>query len=70
MTRAERRNVNLLNASRRRRIATGAGVTVADVNRVLKQYQEMSTMMKKMRKLGKKGFLRHLPFGAPPGFPR
>jgi signal recognition particle subunit SRP54 len=70
MTRAERRNVNLLNASRRRRIATGSGTTVADVNRVLKQFQEMTTMMKKMRKLGQKGFLRNLPFGAPPGFPR
>jgi len=70
MTRAERKNVNLLNASRRRRIAVGSGTTVADVNRLLKQYQEMTSMMKKMRKLGKKGFMRNLPFDAPQGWPR
>lgn len=52
MTRAERANPNLLNASRRRRIATGAGVTVADVNRLIKQYQQMETMMKQMKKMG------------------
>jgi signal recognition particle subunit SRP54 len=70
MTKAERKDVRLLNGSRKRRIASGSGTTVADVNRVIKQFQEMTTMMKKMRKLGKKGFLRNLPFGAPPPFPR
>ncbi|MEX2649698.1 MAG: signal recognition particle protein [Alphaproteobacteria bacterium] len=70
MTKAERKDARLLNASRKRRIALGSGTTVAEVNRVIKQYQEMTTMMKQMRKLGKKGFLRNLPFGAPPSFPR
>ncbi|MGH6719223.1 MAG: signal recognition particle protein [Alphaproteobacteria bacterium] len=70
MTRAERRDVRLLNAARKRRIATGSGTTVAEVNRVVKQYQQMAGMMKSMRNLGKKGFLRNLPFAAPPGFPR
>jgi len=55
MTRAERRNPNLLNGSRRRRIATGSGTTVQEVNRVLKQFKQMSTMMKKAGKLGKRG---------------
>jgi len=59
MTRAERRNPKLFNGSRRRRIAAGAGTTVQEVNRVLKQHQQMSRMMKKMSKLGKKGLLRH-----------
>ena len=55
MTVAERRNPKILNGSRRRRVAAGSGTSVQDVNRVLKQYQQMSTMMKKMGKLGKKG---------------
>ncbi len=59
MTKAERKNVKLLNASRRRRIAEGSGTTVADVNRVVKQYVQMADMMKKMGKLGKTGFLRN-----------
>ena len=59
MTKAERRNPKLLNGSRRRRIATGSGTTVPDVNRLLKQYQDMSGMMKKMKKLGQKGLMRH-----------
>ena len=58
MTVAERRNPKILNGSRRRRIAAGSGTSVQDVNRVLKQYQQMSTMMKKMGKLGKKGLSR------------
>ena len=40
-------------------IAAGAGVEVQDVNRLLKQFLQMQEMMKKMRKLGKKGMLRH-----------
>ena len=59
MTGAERRNPKLFNGSRRRRIAAGSGTTVQEVNRVLKQHQQMSRMMKKMSKLGKKGLLRH-----------
>ncbi len=72
MTPKERRNPKLLNGSRRRRIAAGAGTTVQEVNRLLKQHLQMSTMMKQMGKLGKKGFLRGggLPPGMmPPGFP-
>lgn len=59
MTKAERRNPNLLNGARRRRIAAGSGTTVPDVNRLMKQYQDMSGMMKRMKKLGQKGMMRH-----------
>ena len=58
MTKKERKKPDILNASRRRRIALGAGVTVADVNRLIKQYQDMSEMMKKMKKMGQKGLMR------------
>ncbi len=53
MTPAERRNHNIINGSRRRRIATGSGTTVTDVNRVIKQYVEMKKMLKMFK--GKKG---------------
>jgi signal recognition particle subunit SRP54 len=59
MTKAERHNPKLLNGSRRRRIASGSGTSVQDVNRLLKQYQDMAGMMKKMKKLGQKGLMRH-----------
>jgi signal recognition particle subunit SRP54 len=59
MTKAERRNPKLLNGARRRRIASGSGTNVPDVNRLLKQYQDMAGMMKKMKKLGQKGLMRH-----------
>jgi signal recognition particle subunit SRP54 len=59
MTKAERKNPKVLNASRRRRIAAGSGTSVPEINRLLKQYQDMSTMMRKMNKLGKKGLMRH-----------
>ncbi|HVB16435.1 MAG TPA: signal recognition particle protein [Stellaceae bacterium] len=59
MTKSERRNPKLLNGSRRRRIASGSGTSVPDVNRLLKQYQDMAGMMKKMKKLGEKGLMRH-----------
>lgn len=52
MTKAEKRNHSLLNGSRRKRIAMGSGTTVADVNRVVKQYVELKKMMK-MFKSGK-----------------
>jgi len=67
MTKAERRNTKLLNASRRRRIAMGSGTQVADVNRLLKQFLQMQEMMQKMRKMGKKGFMRSLAGKLPPG---
>lgn len=53
MTPEERRNPSILNGSRRRRIALGSGTTVADVNRLLKQYNEMKKLMKAFK--GKKG---------------
>ncbi len=49
MTPLERRKPELLKASRKRRIATGAGVQVQDVNRLLNQFDQMQTMMKKMK---------------------
>jgi signal recognition particle subunit SRP54 len=67
MTRKERKNPKVLNGSRRRRIAAGSGTTVPDVNRLLKQYQDMSDMMRKMQKLGKKGLMRHGLPGLMPG---
>jgi len=59
MTKSERKNPNLLNGSRRRRIAAGSGTTVPEINRLMKQYQDMSGMMKRMKKLGQKGLMRH-----------
>ena len=50
MTTKERANPKVLNASRRRRIATGSGVQVRDVNEVLNQFQQMQTLMSQMRK--------------------
>jgi signal recognition particle subunit SRP54 len=54
MTRVERRNPDLLNGSRRRRIATGSGATVQDVNILVKQFREMQKMMKQMGIMGSK----------------
>ena len=54
MTMQERENPEILNASRKRRIARGAGVSVVDVNRVLKQYETMQQMMKQMNGFGKR----------------
>jgi signal recognition particle subunit SRP54 len=50
MTKAERNNPKILNGSRRKRIATGSGVEVRDVNEVLKQFRDMQTLMGQMRK--------------------
>jgi signal recognition particle subunit SRP54 len=60
MTHKERSNPKLLAASRKRRIAKGAGVTVQDVNRLFKQYQQMETMMKQFKKLGRGGMMNPL----------
>ena len=57
MTPRERRNPKIIQASRKRRIATGSGTSVQDVNRLLKQHQQMAGMMKKVSKMGKKGKL-------------
>jgi len=62
MTRKEKRDHNIIKGSRRRRIALGSGTTVADVNRVVKQYIEIKRMLKMFK--GKKGFKlpKNLPF--------
>ena len=49
MTPLERRKPDLVKASRKRRIAAGAGVQVQDVNRLFKEYEQMRDMMKKMK---------------------
>lgn len=54
MTPAERQRPNIINPSRKRRIALGSGTKVEDVNRLLKQYEAMRQMMKQMKKGGKK----------------
>ncbi|MBX9634859.1 MAG: signal recognition particle protein [Magnetospirillum sp.] len=59
MTLSERKNPDLIKASRKKRIASGAGVSVQDVNKLLKQYQQMADVMKKVGKMGQKGLMRH-----------
>ena len=58
MTRKERQAPDIIKASRKKRIAAGSGSSVQDVNRLLKQFDDMSTMMKRMSKLGQKGLMR------------
>ena len=58
MTREERRNPDVLNASRRRRIARGSGVEVQDVNRVMKQFRDAQRMFKTIQKTGGRGISR------------
>ncbi len=58
MTGKERKTPDLIKASRKKRIASGSGTTVQEVNRLLKQFDDMSTMMKRMGKLGQKGLMR------------
>ena len=73
MTRKERADPELINGSRRKRIAAGAGVEVSEVNKLLKMHRQMADMMKKM---GKGGRMPQMPGmggmfggGMPPGFP-
>jgi len=58
MTPKERRNPDILNASRRRRIAAGSGTEVQDVNRLMKQYRELARVMKQIKKTGGRGLDR------------
>lgn len=58
MTKAERKKPDILQASRKRRIAAGAGVDVAEVNRLLKQHRQMADAFKMMSRDGGKGFAR------------
>ncbi len=79
MTMLERRKPEIMNGSRRTRIANGSGTTVGDVNRLVKQFGEMQKMMKRMGAMGTKkgkkgrggfpGPLGAMPGGMPPGMP-
>lgn len=65
MTKEERAKPDIITHSRKRRIAAGSGMKVEDVNRLLKQYDQMRQMMKQMKGMGKKG--RRGMRGIPPG---
>jgi signal recognition particle subunit SRP54 len=68
MTKKERAKPDIMNGSRRKRIATGAGVEVSDVNKLMKMHRQMADMMKRVGKLGTRGFgLGGMP-QLPPGF--
>jgi signal recognition particle subunit SRP54 len=80
MTKKERRNPELLQASRKKRIAAGAGLEVQELNRLLKMHRQMADAMKKLGGMGKKGLLRGglgalfgkgggMPPGGPGGLP-
>jgi signal recognition particle subunit SRP54 len=58
MTKKERRNPDILNASRKKRVASGSGTTVPQVNTLLKQFKQISTMMKKASKMDPKSLMR------------
>ena len=58
MTKKERANPDLLQASRKKRIAAGAGMEVSELNKLLKMHRQMADMMKKMGKMGKGGMLK------------
>ena len=60
MTDKEKKQINILNASRRKRIASGSGTSVQEVNRLVKQYMEMAKMMKKIGRQGGGGLLKNL----------
>jgi len=73
MTPGERRRPEIVKASRKQRVAAGSGTTVQEVNKLMKQHKEASRMVKRVKKMGKKGMLRGglgslMPGGG--GFPR
>ena len=70
MTPLERRKPELIKASRKRRIATGAGVQVQEVNRLLNQFEQMQGMMKKMKGGGLMKMMKRMGGGGFPGMPR
>lgn len=68
MTPQERRKPDVINGSRKKRIATGSGTQIQDVNRLLKQFTQMQKMMKKFsKKGGMKNFMRGMGGKLPPG---
>ncbi len=73
MTPAERKNPDILNGSRKRRITMGSGTEIQDLNRLLKQHKQMSKMMKKMKGGGMQKMMRGMggmfPGGGPGGMP-
>ena len=76
MTPKERKNPDLLNGSRKRRITNGSGTSIQDLNRLLKQHKQMGKMMKKMKGKGMQNMMRGMGGmmsgdGLPPGgFPK
>jgi signal recognition particle subunit SRP54 len=60
MTKKERANPQILQASRKKRIAKGAGLDVSELNKLLKMHRQMSDMMKKMGKMGGKNMMRQM----------
>ena len=67
MTREERQYPQILNGSRKKRIASGSGTAVSEINRLVKQYQQMRKLMKMAGKGGRKLDLSRLPLPAPKG---
>ena len=70
MTKQERGDPDVINGSRRKRIAAGAGVEVSEVNKLLKMHRQMADMMKKMGKGGRMPMMPGMggmPGGLPPG---
>lgn len=67
MTPKERRNPDILNGSRKRRITVGSGTSIQDLNRLLKQHKQMGKMMKKMKGKGMQNMMRGLGGMAPSG---
>ncbi len=62
MTEKEREKPEIINGSRRKRIAAGCGLKVEEVNRLMKQYEQMNKMFKQFGKMGKKGKKMKIPF--------
>ena len=68
MTKLERRKPDIIKATRKRRIAAGAGVQVQDVNRLLKEFEQMQDMMKKMKGGGMMKMMKRM--GGMKGMPK
>ncbi len=67
MTPGERRRPEIVKASRKQRVAAGSGTTVQEVNKLMKQHKEASRMVKRVKKMGKKGLMRGGLGGLMPG---
>ena len=69
MTKKERKHPDLLNGSRKSRVAKGSGTQPQDINRLLKQYQQMEKMMSKLSSGGMRGLMRQMGGMLKPGGP-